>query len=133
MKPASYRDNSMKGRWLFILTLWMAICVALLSALAPLGPPSSRLTGSAFNPATTSVALKARSSVTPQQASVLDPGPQGDAPTWPTALLGLLPLALLLVEVWLRRPGSPLWCDPGAFVPLLRHIGRRARAPPSLF
>ena len=49
----------MKARLPFFLSLWMAMLVALVSALAPLGPPSSRPTGSAFNPATTSVLIKA--------------------------------------------------------------------------
>lgn len=49
----------MTARPPFLMALWIAIVVALVSALAPLGPPSSRVTGSAFNPATTSVVIKA--------------------------------------------------------------------------
>lgn len=61
MRSTSLTGSRGKGRGLFFAALCMAIVVALFSALAPLGLPSSRLTGSAFNPATTSVILKARS------------------------------------------------------------------------
>jgi len=71
------RDDAGKGCPLFLATLWMAICVALLCALAPLGPPSSKLMGSAFNPATTAVVLKARSPAGPQVNRVIRPDGEG--------------------------------------------------------
>lgn len=50
----------------FAATGWLALALVLLCALAPLGLPSSRQTGSAFNPATTAVLLKARSPAAPR-------------------------------------------------------------------
>lgn len=116
----------MKERLLFILTLWTALGVALLSALAPLGPPSSRLTGSAFNPATTAVVLKARAHAAPamQQARAPDDAVPG--------LLWILPAAPLILAVLLiRRVAAPLRASVvrGAFL-YLSH--RHARAPPAL-
>ncbi|MEG3152736.1 hypothetical protein U1769_22845 [Sphingomonas sp. ZT3P38] len=42
----------------FLAVVWAALLTALLSALLPVGLPHSTAVGSAFNPATTSVALK---------------------------------------------------------------------------
>lgn len=123
----------MKARLPFILSLWTAIFVALLSALAPLGPPSSRLTGSAFNPATTSVLIKAHD---PEAAPVLkmtdpDGGDQSSFP--PIGISWLLPPALLLGGFRSTQSlarlvliASPPWVSA-----LLSRW--RARAPPSLF
>lgn len=41
-------------------SLWLALAVALLSSLMPGGPPRTIAVGSAFNPATTAVALQPR-------------------------------------------------------------------------
>jgi hypothetical protein len=58
------RDRSKQGNGIapVVLLLWLTIAVALLSALVPQGLPASRVIGSAFSPATTGVALKARAS-----------------------------------------------------------------------
>ncbi|MDO7834723.1 hypothetical protein Q4610_06655 [Sphingobium sp. HBC34] len=82
-------------RTAILAALWTLIAVTLLSALAPLGPPLSRVTGSAFNPATSDVVLKAR---TPATTQMVQPArPDGDG-------LPLLPLhglcAALLAMVW---------------------------------
>lgn len=62
-----------KGRLPFIAALWAALIVATLSALVPSGLPLSRATGSAFDPATSVVALKARSSAQPVVAPAIEP------------------------------------------------------------
>lgn len=124
MKPAPYRIEDRQGRLLFLLTLWLAIGVALLSALAPLGPPSSRYTGSAFNPATTSVVLKARSLANPVAVRVTEPDGV------PTAI-ALLPVAALIGGVWLLRPVTR-FSRPQASPLSLKPLSRpRARAPPA--
>src|SRR3546814_6989521 len=80
MTPAPYRKDTLAGRLPFILTLWLSLGVALLSALVPLGPPSSRFTGSAFNPATTGVVLKARAHATPLTVQAMEPDGDGRSP-----------------------------------------------------
>jgi len=123
----------MIGRRSFIAALWMAIVVALLSALAPLGPPSSRLTGSAFNPATVSVVLKARSPLTVEKALTVEAG--GDpvrhiaaqVQHWFTAA------AFILVAV------TAFVMAPGRYSTAAVHFAedhfsrRRARGPPASF
>lgn len=57
-------DRAGNGRlaasWRFAGAIWVAIATILFCALAPTGLPQSTLFGSAFNPSTTTVALKAR-------------------------------------------------------------------------
>lgn len=119
------QDATGKGRLPFIASLWAAILVALLCAIAPDGPPSSKLNGSAFSSATTGVVLKARSLPAPHLARA--PRADGDG----VALPWLLAAAIALMLSWRRlAPDAPL--------PLLVanhsriHARRRgARAPPT--
>ena len=110
-----------------LAALWTLLAVTLLSALAPLGPPLSRATGSAFNPATLDVVLKARAQPA-SQAAVETPRPGGDGASPPM----LLALALAIVLLGIRharatgsvaRYRAPL----RSFTPART---RRARAPP---
>lgn len=48
------------GRLLFLLSLWMSLATAIVCAVVPAGLPQTRLTGSAFDPSTTIVALRSR-------------------------------------------------------------------------
>lgn len=106
--------------------LWTLIAVTLLSALAPLGLPLSRATGSAFNPATSEVVLKARAPATGQAMARRD----GDS----LPPLALIVATLCLVpglcrQVLVSRLGA------GRRTPL-RPVpvrARRARAPPAPF
>lgn len=131
MTPAPYRNEALAARLLFILTLWLSIGVALLSALAPLGPPSSRFTGSAFNPATTAVVLKARAHATPVAAQAIEPDGDGRAPFPALAMSGPTAIAMLPGVVLLRAGDrfSPAFVSFPSF-----HLlsPRRARAPPVL-
>jgi hypothetical protein len=126
MAASIYRNEGVKERLLFILTLWTALGVALLSALAPLGPPSSRLTGSAFNPATTAVVLKARAHAAPtiQQAQEPDDAVPG--------LLWMLPVApLILASLTVQRMAAVL--NASVLRRPFHHLSHRhARAPPAL-
>ncbi|WP_375197195.1 hypothetical protein [Sphingobium sp.] len=120
----------MKGRLLFILSLWMALSVALLSALAPLGPPSSRLTGSAFNPATTAVVLKARAQAIPVTAQVSQPDGDGRLPAL-TFAIGLLSIAAMLSGILRLRPSHRFSRPQPAPRPFHLLSCRHARAPPA--
>ena len=130
MMPLTDRTEGVSGRLLFTLTLWMAISVALLSALTPLGPPSSKITGSAFNPATTDVVLKARAhSISPDQRLSAPDGDDGIRPITPL-MQWMVSAAAILVGAWLSRPLP-------AIIPLIAPRVRtsvpyrfHARAPP---
>jgi hypothetical protein len=123
----------MVGRRSFIAALWMAIVVALLSAVAPLGPPSSRLTGSAFNPASVSVVLKARSPLTVEKALSVEAGPDpvrynaAQVQHWFTAAEFILVAVTVLGMAPRRYSPGMVHFAPGHFSP------RRARAPPMSF
>lgn len=108
------------------VALWTLIAVTLLSALAPLGLPLSRLTGSAFNPATSEVVLKARPPVTAQAAAMARR--DGDSLPPQVLIVAILCLVPGLCRLVLgNRPGA------GRRTPL-RPVpvrARRARAPPA--
>jgi len=120
------------GRLLFILTLWLSLSVALLSALAPLGPPSSRFTGSAFNPATTSVVLKARAQASPVAMQAMEPDDDDGRASWPMFAAGVPVVVAMLLTVVLPYAGNRFPRSSFSF-PSLRLLSRkRARAPPVL-
>ena len=122
----------MAGRLLFILTLWLSLSVALLSALAPLGPPSSRFTGSAFNPATTSVVLKARAQASPVAMQAMEPDDDDGRASWPMFAAGVPVVVAMLLTVVLPYAGNRFPRSSFSF-PSLRLLSRkRARAPPVL-
>ncbi|KMS55625.1 hypothetical protein [Sphingobium cupriresistens] len=109
-----------------LIALWTLILVTLLSALAPLGPPLSRATGSAFNPATTDVVLKARA----QAAAQLVAAPRPDGDGAPPLILALALAIILLAGLHVRRIASAARPsqNPRSFAPART---RRARAPPA--
>ncbi|MDR7153637.1 hypothetical protein J2W40_000434 [Sphingobium xenophagum] len=108
--------------------LWTLILITLLSALAPIGPPLSRPTGSAFNPATSDVVIKARTPASPQMAQAV----RTDGDDMPTAVLfGCLVTLVVLVGLCRRiMPFGPERIGL-ASIPLVR--AHPARAPPSAF
>ncbi|MGC4252706.1 MAG: hypothetical protein QM605_14875 [Sphingobium sp.] len=133
MPQRSHSQGSGKGRPLFFATLWMAICVALLCAIAPLGLPSSKLTGSAFNPATTSVVLKARSPAAPQAKRLVGPDGAGLAPL-PISNPFHFAISLLLLAVPRRRIRAAAFSAYAAEAALSAAPARLppARAPPRI-
>jgi hypothetical protein len=122
------RSKQRNGATLVAVMLWLTIAVALWSALVPLGPPASRAIGSAFSPATTAVALKARASqpvemkikaLTPDLGSAA-----GDAITIAAFSLFVARFVLSDHAPWPIASVSVRPFDPASF--------RRARAPPLL-
>lgn len=117
-----------KGDMPFVATLWLALLLALACALAPLGPPSSREAGSAFNPATTAVALKVRSPDIASMVRVADPDDARrsiglDVPTLPAASAAVAEGRARPVQAWAG------WTT--ARAPFAVRSGHRlARAPP---
>ncbi|MEJ7925444.1 hypothetical protein WG908_01590 [Sphingobium sp. AN641] len=109
----------------FIPVLWLILAVVMLSALMPLGPPASRTTGSAFSPATTAVAIKARAAVPVVMYMRIVP-PPADPPAAVATVPSLALIVLLIALVPLRGSGPAR--VPGSA--LVR--SRRARAPPAL-
>lgn len=117
-----------KGAWRRLslpAALWGLIVVTLLSALAPLGPPLSRAKGSAFNPATLDVVLKARAQVAPQAAEAVRPDGDGAPPCMAALVLGVI-----LLAVWRVRPASGMSHARRTLSPFAFVRTRRARAPP---
>ena len=127
MRSTSLTGSRGKGRGLFFAALCMAIVVALFSALAPLGLPSSRLTGSAFNPATTSVILKARSPLLAAGPVLHEPdGDRSKIHFHSVPHSWFSPVTILIAKRWARQYHSDT-----------RHPAivsdQRARAPPAFF
>lgn len=110
------------------VALWTLIAVTLLSALAPLGLPLSRVTGSAFNPATSEVVLKARTPVTAQASAMA----RRDGDSLPPLVLIV---AILCLVPGLCRLVLGNWPGAGRRTPLrpVSLRARRARAPPGPF
>lgn len=112
----------------FIAALWMTLLTALLSSMPSGGMIGSKLLGSAFDPATTSVVLRARSQANlVLKAAEQPPTPAaGPAP----ALAAVLSLVVALAALLLIRPTS---AHRPAFAILHNHPcrkGARPRAPP---
>ncbi|WP_256869012.1 hypothetical protein [Sphingobium lactosutens] len=122
------RERAGVSRAAILAAVWTLIAVTLLSALAPLGPPLSRLKGSAFNPATSEVVLKARARVMTQVAQPVRPDGDGLPP------VAILCLAMALLPGLWRRP-SILPAIGEANAPGRLHLiqAHRARAPPAFF
>ena len=117
------------SRYSLFVALWMLIVVTLLSALAPIGPPLSRPTGSAFNPATSDVVIKARAPTPPHVAQAA----RMDGDDTPPVLLFCVIATLALVVATRRRQTFFAWPQIGAAAPLLLSSAHRARAPPAAF
>ncbi|WP_176590243.1 hypothetical protein [Sphingobium sp. EM0848] len=132
MRPAPYRNEAGRSRLFFILSLRLSLAVALLSALAPLGPPSSRFTGSAFNPATTSVVLKARAQAKPAVVRVTEPDGDGRASVLVSVPVWLMALAALMQGVALFGSSGRFSRSFPSFPAVHRFSRLGARAPPSL-
>lgn len=122
---ADRRKESGAGhRTAIFVALWMLIAVTLLSALAPLGPPLSRMRGSAFNPATSDVALRTR----PQSRAVAMADRLPDRKVAPPAAILLLPAL-----VFAGRAAAPMIariCRAPVHIAVTRMRAGRSRAPP---
>lgn len=125
------RASAEKGKFSFVAMLYLTIVTALLCALAPIGPPASRDTGSAFNPATTAVLLKARSPVAPEIARA--ERPDGDMrPAPPAAFVLLLFAGVLALALYRRLHMGGMWVRGPALLRSAPCSTRHARAPPVL-
>lgn len=96
-------DWTAPGR-LFFASVWTALTVALLSALLPIGAPASVSVGSAFNPATTGVVLKAG----PQSRFAIAPPVRDDVPTQPGGGDAVLPQLAALPADCAVEPAAPV-------------------------
>jgi hypothetical protein len=107
-----------------LILLWAALLVTLASALAPQGLPSSRHIGSAFSPATTSVAIQARAMQPRAVAQRLVP------PTMDPPVL-LLALCCAFLLTFLAGCSQFYACATEALPAMRARNWRRARAPPA--
>ena len=113
--------------WLYLACLWLSIATALGHAVAPVGSPLARTSGSAFSAATTDVALAAPrtglATAKPSAALDDDGGPSGgDSP-----FIGA-PVAQWPVRSAERISFPPVPAEPAPSFP--RSEGFDARAPP---
>lgn len=92
-----------QGR-LYLAAVWTALTVALLSALLPIGAPASVSVGSAFNPATTGVVLKAG----PQSRFAIALPVRDDGPTQPGGGDAVLPQLAALPADCAVEPAAPV-------------------------
>lgn len=127
-RRASISEGYAGQRLPVVAALWTLIVVVLLSALAPLGPPLSRIAGSAFNPATTDVVIKARAPLAPQAVQAARPDSDG-----PSAFhLLLIALAASPLILWRLCAAPALVRNRAIFRSALHPDTRHARAPPAL-
>jgi hypothetical protein len=120
-----WRENGRSSGTLpFVLTLFTLIAISLLSALIPLGPPASKVMGSAFSPATTSVAIKARSAQPTIVVRAVVP-PPFEPPV--SRLIQALLTGLVLLGLIRREQPRGVIQIPSHFLLLKR---RMARGPP---
>lgn len=110
-----------------VAALWMLIVIVLLSALAPLGPPLSRVAGSAFNPATSDVVIKARAPLAPQAVQIGQP--DGDGPSAFHLLLTVVAASLLIF--WRLCAVPALSLSVATVRSGARSRTREARGPPA--
>lgn len=121
------KERGAGNRAMLFTALWTLIAVTLLSALAPLGPPLSRARGSAFNPATSEVAVKARTAIRVETSQARRPDGGNSIPM---LLLCVAVLCLLGGSKTAERHGAGPLVDPLPHPALA--AAHRARAPPAL-
>jgi len=117
----------------FLAMTWLALLTALLCALVPDGPPSSKTIGSAFNPATTAVPHTARSQLTRLLVkSAWDKAKAPDGGKDPHHLPGAAVPASAFAHVLRDEASPPLPFGADAFTlpALAQHRLRFPRAPP---
>jgi hypothetical protein len=122
---AATKGRGAGNRAAILVAIWTLIAVTLLSALAPLGPPLSRARGSAFNPATAEVVLRARAPARAQATPLVRPS--DDRP--PVVLIAIVAALILLGGA----TPSPVLPHRRRRVPLPMRVhgrSRQARAPP---
>jgi len=118
-----------RGGFAFAASSCLSILIALVCALAPLGLPASVTAGSAFNPATTSVMLKARAPVSARQIEATRPDGGGTGMADAAAFVALMPA--LWPWAMARVSATEILSFPSTFASSLHlHSVARARAPP---
>lgn len=117
--------------WFFSAML-LVLASALAAALIPSGPPASRLTGSAFDPSTSAVALRVRAQKSGAETTVAQRRTNDDAPVNAGSgpAVALLPAAFLFPAISAVRVGA---VPHRRFdLPVTRFFSKKnARAPPT--
>lgn len=122
-----------QGRW-FIVALLLALASALVPAVFTSGLPLTRITGSAFDPATSTVALRGRTQAVIRIEAAPDDGAPGKAPALPIAF----PLAMVATapreepRMASGHPSTQIAPTPAPRAQARRLTRAQPRAPPVL-
>jgi hypothetical protein len=123
--------NATPRHFLYLICLWLSAFTVAAHAVAPVGSPIAKRSGSAFSASTFEVSLIPTRAWPAKAMPVLDAGPGGNdsagANPGPSAILAALPLTVATAVSAQRVEGLPR--DP--FPPSLARAGFRARAPPA--
>lgn len=113
---------------LYIASLWLALATALLSSLMPVGMPRTTALGSAFNPATTAVALQPSRA---QPRVVLESGRLDDEPVSGAGTsVAVMPLPVVAPARELSLPPAPKPLTAAPALPLPPDLDGSPRGPP---
>ena len=113
---------------LYIASLWLALATALLSSLMPVGMPRTTALGSAFNPATTAVALQPSRA---QPRVVLESGRLDDEPVSGAGTsVAVMPLPVVAPAREVSLPPAPKPLTAAPALPLPPDLDGSPRGPP---
>ena len=113
---------------LYIASLWLALATALLSSLMPVGMPRTTALGSAFNPATTAVALQPSRA---QPRVVLESGRLDDEPVSGAGTsVAVMPVPVVAPARELSLPPAPKPLTAAPALPLPPDLDGSPRGPP---
>ena len=123
------RAGGLRVQLAFLLSLWLSLATAVVSAVAPSGLPSTRSVGSAFDPSTTIVALRSRPPVEAKTAILRIGEGDGTGFGGGAGLLAIAPAVVTTGVAVAYAATLPL----AAFTLSSRAIGlaRYARPPPA--
>lgn len=109
-KRVRYRFDPVTRQLAFVSALWIALWTALVCALLPMGLPLTKTVGSAFNPSTNIVVLRARAEHIPEPANRVskgDPVPPVDLMPSPGAIV---PFYMAVVQMPVAvKPAHIAW------------------------
>ncbi|RSY89601.1 hypothetical protein DAH66_02800 [Sphingomonas koreensis] len=113
---------------LHVASLWLALATALLSSLMPVGMPRTTTLGSAFNPATTAVALQPSRAQPRIVAEAVRPDDEPASGQGDALALAPLPIVPAALDYGFPVPTNPLTAAPA--LPSSPALDGSPRGPP---